>query len=1091
MKKLLLVSLCFLMLCITQVFAQNRTVTGTVTAKEDGLPIPGVTVKVKGTSVGTQTNTAGKFTLSVPTGASITFSFIGYETQTVTPTSADIKAVLVLSSKQLGEVVVTGALGIKKADRETGYTSTLITAKEANQTAPIDALNGLTGKVAGLVIQQTDDGINPSLRVNLRGNRSLAGNNQALIVLDGSPVPTSILTSINPDDIESYNVLNGSGAAALYGSQASNGAIVVTTKRGTANAKPVITYENSLTLSQIANFPKFQNGYGQYGGEGNPFVNPLTAQSELVPFENQQYGPAFNGSTVNIGAPIGSPTGQQLTAVYSAQSKNPIEQFFVTGVNEQNSVSFRQGDAANNFGFSARNVNVTGTVPNDKSMTTNARVSGAKTYGIFKIDFTANYTKATIDEHGYEPGLGDFFSQLLQFPADLNIHQFQDVDSPNSPGNPSNYFSAYSWNPYWAIYDSRQNITRDQFQGNLNLTLSPSKWLDISYRVDDNSGTYQRKVNLDNIAWTPYALSNPNAQFGGANEAYYNPVVKGYTSDIIAYGDGSGTIVNTAGTTPNYAGDQGLDRLEGTALLNFHKTFHNNDFKTGLLLGNSIWSESGNYIYDSSGSLLVPGYFNTNTITGTPTLYQANATIRQVAFFADASVSYKDFATIEGTLRNDRDSRLAPAEQSFYYPSVKAVFIPTSAIPGLKNNDVLDYWKIYGDLSRVGNISVSPYNISNTYSVTSGFPYGSNGALSLNTTSYNPGLKPEIISEKEIGTEIGLFKDRLHLTADYYYQKSRNQTLDVSVSPTTGYQNEVLNAGEIDSYGEEFSAQAIIFQKTPTSVGWTVGGNFAINDSKVVSLLPGVDKLLLSTAYNTNGGNVGGVYAVVGQSYPQLYVTDYQRSPTGQVVVNPNNGTPLVNPSPVDEGRTSPKYNLGLNTSVSYKFVTLNVVAEYRAGNVLYSQTGSIMDFAGSSAVSASAGRQIFIYPNSVINTGTTAAPVYTPNTTVPVYKGGWEYWSTYPVNVGSPYVSSAAFWRIREVSLSFNLNQFIKNTKFIKGLTVALTGRNLFLFLPKSNQWGDPELSDAGSTGNGVGTTSTSQLPTPRVYGANLQVTF
>ncbi len=1087
MKKLLLVSLCFLMLCITQVFAQNRTVTGTVTAKEDGLPIPGVTVKVKGTSVGTQTNTAGKFTLSVPEGASLSFSFIGYETLTVTPTTGDIKVVLVLSSKQLGEVVVTGALGIKKSDRETGYVATQITSKDLNETTPVNPINGLTGKVAGLVIQQTDDSADPSLRVNLRGSRSLAGNNQALFVLDGAVVPSSIVMNLNPDDIESTSVLPGSGAAAVYGSQASNGAIVITTKKGTANAKPVIVYQNSLQFSNVANFPKFQNGFGQYGGEGNPYVNPLTAQPELVPFENQQYGPAFNGQTVNIGVPINSPTGEQLTTKYSPQSKNPIEAFFVTGVNEQNDISFRQGDAANNFGISARNVNQTFTTPQDKSNTTNARVSGAKTYGIFKVDFSASYTKVTIDEHGTEPDGGGFYGNLLQFPADVNIKQFQDV-SPTGPGNPSNYFSAYSWNPYLAIYDSRTNISRDQFQGNLNLTLTPTKWLDISYRVDDNTGTYREKFTRNNVDWSDYAMTVPQEALGGVNEYYFNPVIKGGTNDIVAYGDGSGFIVNESGVSPNYGGDNGLSRLEGTALLNFHHTFFN-DFKSNLLLGNQIFSENGDYIYDSSNSLLVPGFFNTNTITGSPTLYQANATIRQVAFFADATISYKGFATLEGTLRNDRDSRLSAAHQSFYYPSIKGSFIPTEVIPGLKNNDILDFWKLTADFSRVGNVSVSPYSINNTYNVTNGFPYGGTGALSLNTTSYSPGLVPEIISEREFGTELGLFKDRLHLTADYYYQKSRNQTLDVSVSPTTGYTNEVLNAGEIDSYGEEFSAQAIVFPKSPTSVGWTVGGNFAINDSKVVSLLPGVSRLLLSTATNTNGATIGGVYAQVGQAYPQLYIKDYLRDPQGNVVVNPNNGTPEVNPNLVDAGRTSPKYNLGLNSSVSYKFVTLTVVAEYRSGSVLYNTTGSIMDFAGSSAVSASAGRQIFIYPGSVVNTGTASAPVYAQNTT-PIFKGGWEYWSTYPVNVGSPYVTSAAFWSIREADLSFNLNQFVKNTKFIKGLTFSLTGRNLFMFLPKSNQWGDPQLDGAASNSNGTGIQNL-QLPSSRVFGGNVQVTF
>jgi len=258
----------------------------------------------------------------------------------------------------------------------------------------------------------------------------------------------------------------------------------------------------------------------------------------------------------------------------------------------------------------------------------------------------------------------------------------------------------------------------------------------------------------------------------------------------------------------------------------------------------------------------------------------------------------------------------------------------------------------------------------------------------------------------------------------------------------------------------------------------------------VVSLLPGVNKLLIGSQYNTNGGNIGGEYAVVGQAFPQLYVTDYNRDPQGKVIVD-GYGLPSSNSTPVDMGRTTPKYNLGVNTAVSYKIVTLSIVADYRGGDVIYNGIGSLMDFSGSSAQSAAAGRSIFIYPNSVINTGTSVHPIYTPNTTTPVYKGGWEYWSTYPDNVGSPYVTSGAFWKIREVSLAFNLTQYIKTTGFIKGLTVALTGRNLFLFVPKSEQWGDPELSNAGTTSNAIGGNDTNSIPSPRVFGADLNVTF
>jgi len=250
MKKLLLVSLCFLVLCVTQVFAQNRTVTGTVTAKEDGLPLPGVTVKVKGTNVGTQTNTAGKYSLSVPQGAILVFSFIGYETQQAPATGPVINVTLTLASNQLGEVVVTTSLGIKHTERDLGYATATVTAKELVATNVTNVAQGLTAKVAGLAVYSLDAGVDPNVAIVLRGNRSLEGNNNALIVVDGIPIPGGTLSSINPNDIADVTILKGASSAALYGSEASNGAILISTKRGTADAKPTITYENSVQLEK-------------------------------------------------------------------------------------------------------------------------------------------------------------------------------------------------------------------------------------------------------------------------------------------------------------------------------------------------------------------------------------------------------------------------------------------------------------------------------------------------------------------------------------------------------------------------------------------------------------------------------------------------------------------------------------------------------------------------------------------------------------------------------------------------------------------------------------------------------------------------
>ncbi len=343
MKKKLLILFCVSFLLLQQAFSQNHTVTGTVTGKDDGLPIPGVTVKLKGTDMGTQTSPDGKYSLAVPQGAILVFSFLGYETQEHPANGPTVNVVLSIATKLLGEVVVTGALGIKKQAREVGYATTKISGAAANETEVINPINGLTGKVAGLVIQQTDDGIDPSVKVNLRGNRSRLGNNSALFILDGVPVSGSVIAALNTNDIADINVLNGSGAAALYGSEASNGAIVFTTKKGTADSKPVITYTNSLQLQQVANLPKTQSMYGQYGGEGDftglglgNYISPITGFTQYVPWENELWGPAFNGQIVPVGYyhAGGLASNPVLMVPYSAQKVNPVKAFFKIGVTE-------------------------------------------------------------------------------------------------------------------------------------------------------------------------------------------------------------------------------------------------------------------------------------------------------------------------------------------------------------------------------------------------------------------------------------------------------------------------------------------------------------------------------------------------------------------------------------------------------------------------------------------------------------------------------------------------------------------------------------------------------------------------------------
>ncbi len=1065
------------MLCITQVYAQNRTVTGTVTAKEDGLPLPGVTVKVKGTSNGTQTNAAGKFTLQgVPANSTLVFTFIGYvSAQIPVGTSDVVNAALTLANEQLNEVVVTTSLGIKRPKSELGYAVAQITPKELTQTNVVNVAQGLTGKVAGLAIYSLDNGVDPNVSVVLRGNRSILGNNTALIVLDGVPIPSATLGSINANDIADVTILKGAGAAALYGSEASNGALLITTKRGTADSKPTIIYQNSTQFEKVAFYPKIQTQFGE--GAGDPgYVDPITGEYLYVPFENEEYGPRFDGSIRDLGnGPVGSPTGPQQKTLYSPYKTTPINQFFQTGYTIQNDISYSQGDAKNSFFMSAQNSYRTTVVPDDKNVRNAFSVRGHRTYGIFSLDYSVGYTKTNISTYGsnYVPQFAEntLYGAVLQLPANLDLTPYKDPDS--FYGNPSNYWNDYAVNPYWIVKHTRITTDRDVVLSNLNLKLDPLKWLSVSYRLSNNWGVAQRRSIAQEVDFTPYSISDP---LGGQNlPSLFAATGKspGLVADYNQYGDG--TFNNTPGA--------GYNRIQGDAILDLHHTFAK-DFKTSLILGNTIWQQYRKFMQSGSNNLLLKDFYNINTIGGVIAASEDSETIRQIAFFGDFNLTYKDFITVDATLRNEQDSRLSKAERSFSYPSGKLSFIPTNVIPGLKNNRILNFWKIYASLSRVGNIDIQPYQIQNVNVLTPGFPYGALGGLSQSTTSYSPTLKPELTTELEFGTDLAFLNDRINLDLTYYDQKDKNQTVPVNTSITTGYSTSLLNLGETESKGFEMQLTADILTKVANKFLLRVGTNFSVNESTVISLLPGVGQISYGSSQ----------YAIVGQPFPLLRTSDFNRDPiSGKVIVDPNTGYPSKATTLSTFGRTTPKYDLGIPITLGYKFVSLTALFEYRGGNVILNTLGQSELFTGSSWISAEAGRQRFVYPNSVVNVAPAgSAPVYAPNTNVLTRDGNYAFWegSAYS-STGAAVVTSGAFWKFRELNITFDLNQFINKSKFIKGLQVGLTGRNLFLWVPKSNGYTDPEFSNVNPFSSARGVNDDSITPGTRIFGGNIKLTF
>ncbi|WP_183576195.1 SusC/RagA family TonB-linked outer membrane protein [Mucilaginibacter sp. X5P1] len=1086
MKKLLLVSLCFLMLSITQVFAQNRTVTGTVTAKDDGLPIPGVTVRVKGATGGVVTNSAGKYSITAPAGASLQFSFIGYNAQAVAPKGNVLNVSLEPASTALGEVVVTGALGVKKEAKELGYSVATVTTKELTQAKVTDVATGLAGKVSGLQVNLTDNGVDPQVRIVLRGNRSITGNNEPLLVIDGVPIEDpNYLNALNPEDIESTTILKGAAAAGIYGSKASNGVLIITTKHGSKVA-PSITVSNTTYLQELSYLPKLQTRFGGYGGEGGSYVN-ANGTVNPVGYENEAYGPAFDGRQLLIAlSPIFAADGTTVTGYDSLYTpytykKNATRDFYRTGLQNQLSASYSAGTDHGTFYLGAQDVSTNGIVPDDHSRRDNLTIAGSQDYGNFHADYKVTYDQNNVNTYGNSynqattsgglQSAGVFsgrplFFEVLNTPPDIPLQDFKDPTSQY--GNPNSYYSAYSTNPYWTIANSRDKRNTYNLLGTLNLSYKISPWLSIADRIGVTQTTEQYKYTRAGITFAPWAIADPQ---------------------------GAGNVASSQGylAPAEYDATYFEQRLNNDLYATFNKKF--GDISVNALAGFNMDQSYQRMIQLQGDALQFPGDYNIGSVLGVPDYGEASYTQRGYAFYEQATVGYKDFIYLTGTNRDEWNSVLDPAHNHFEYPSVSASYIFTNNINALKDNKILSYGKLTAAYSKVANINIGgtggnpygAYSLINPFVPPSGYPFGSIGGYSQSTLYLNPDIQPEKTSEWEFGTELGFLDSRISLKADYYQSKTSNESLTADVSAATGFTQKLVNVGLVTNTGEEFDLNVIAIKSR--SVTWNVGVNYS-HYHNIINQLPGGE---VEINQGFGDGVSGGIYAIQGQSYPVIKTTDWLRDPaTGKVIVDPTTGRPTIDPTEKVYGNTSPTQMLGLTSSVSYKNFTLSVVVDYRGGDEVLNANGANLNFEGIGYQSAENGRQRFIYPNSVVLQG----GQYVNNTSVAVNNGGNiqgnGFWpDVYGNGIGSIYVTSAAFWKLREASLTYDVpKSFLTKMPFIKKASLSLIGRNLLMFTPKSNIFSDPEFSDAGN-GNAVGATSDAQMPPTRFYGANLTVAF
>jgi TonB-linked SusC/RagA family outer membrane protein len=1051
--------LTMLMLFCVLAFAQTRTVTGTVRDAQ-GNPVPFATVSEAGTKNAVQADASGNFTIKVNDNARLAITATGYTSSTVDANVAS-SVVLTRSTGELQEVVVT-ALGIRRKAEEIGYSTARVTPEQITNGRAFNLGQALSGKVSGLTITNTSASVNATPRIVLRGLRSLTGVNTALIVVDGVQVPASTINFINPNDVERIDIMKGGQAATLFGSEGVNGAVVITTKKG--SAKPEITIQHSSNAEKVAYMPRTQHSFGSGSAYGS------SRDENFHSSENQQFGPHYDGSLRPLGRRLAD--GSQQLLPYS-DIPDARAKLWATGYTGQTDFSYRAGDANSNFFASYQNLKSNGVVYGDEYNRNSFRLNSGRTYGKVNLSFDANYTFDHADRTNT-----DFYFYALNTASWVPIDQYRDWQN-NKFADMSNYYNDYYNNPWWLKDNIRFETRNTVFNSNIKMLFKPVNNLDITARVALTNIGNNTTTRNNNYTFTGYSQSVAfSDNFNLGYDRYLTGTGRFVARTPIAGGMGESQNNST--------------RIVGDLFANYTKTF--GDIKLSGLVGGQATADRSKGIGVSTNGIGTPGLYNFgNSSTG---LFAGSNSIserRKIGGYVDATVGYKGFAYVHGSFREDYTSLFSGPSIGYTNPNFSTYgadvsFVLTDAFPSLKTN-WLSNLKLRASYNKNGNDNLNPYDLQINYGNAAGYPYSGLIGTSVGGTVVSKSMKPEQVTTSDFGAEMSLFKDRLSVEASVYTQKSDAQILNVRPSPASGFQTYRLNAANVDNHGYEFDVKAIAYRSKSLTVN--LNANYSFNENKVNTLFGAAG--LNSFEYFAPDA-LASLNAEVGQMFPYLKTTVFERDPNGHIIIDTTDGWPLRGSTRVGQGTTLPKHNLGLGMNVAFMGFTLIANAEYRGGNVVYHDIGTDMTFTGSGAITAIYDREQFVWPNSVYKD---ASGKYVPNSNFAVdnykaiYEGyGDQGFSRGFAGIGEMYMSSGAFWKLRDVSLSYDLPaSIVGKIRAIKGISLTIWGRNLKTWLPADNWYTDPEF--ANTSGNATGINTTLNTPPTRQLGGTIKLVF
>ena len=1064
---------------VIQGAAQVTTVRGIVTTEEDGEPVIGASVIVKGTSLGTVTDVNGRFELSgfPPSATRLLISYISLMAKEVA-IAPQVSVTLKSDTHLLDEVVVT-ALGISREKKALGYTAQEVKQNALVQGKDNNLLNSLSGKIAGVRITNTQGDVGSS-RIVIRGETSIAGENQPLFIVDGIPVDNSQLNArssgrdfknaiadLNPEDIKTLTVLKGPNAAALYGARAAHGAIVITTKGGDKRQKGIgITLHSSTQVSFVATLPEFQNLFGQGAGGRFSYVDGKGAG--VNDGVDESWGPRLDIGLLipQFDSPLDA-DGNRVATPWVSHPNN-VRDYFRMGISTNNGISVARGDDKYQFRVGYNYEKQVSIVPDAGTNKTN--ISLNTDYHLAKwivVGATANYIVYTAPSlPGSATPSGSNVrsnSPMLQF---LWFGRQVDTNSLKADYT-RNWNSSYYDNPFWSASYNTQSQERHRLIGDLHAEFRLTDGLNVRFRTSTDWYNDRRKSK---VKWGSAGAGSPYGSY--AEDAY---TVKENNTEVLA------TYIKQLNK------NWGIDALLGFNVRN--KQYENN--------------------YQAAPRLAVADLY-TLTNSRDPLISSNDFyRLRQYGLYGSIQLDYRRWAFLNITGRNDWSSTLPVDNNSYFYPSVTASVLLSEAF-GWRSKAV-NYLKIRGGWSQVG-ADANPYQLATVF--TSETAFNGNPLQSSSTIGMNPNLKPEKTSSIEAGFEAAFWDNRLYLDFTYYKTDSRNQILKLATTAASGYTSQVRNAGHIRNRGYEIQLGAVPIQ-TSKGFRWNLDLNYGANSSKVVKL----DDEGLITSYQLYSSGIQ-ILASVGEAYGTLFGTSYVRDTNGNVVVDAN-GLPKISTTNKTLGKFTPDWTGGISNTFSYRSLSLSFLIDASVGGSIFSNTNKTGKYTGVLANTLS-GRDaehggLWYYTDAMgNNVRLSESPSYSVSSdglyyaqvngqSTRVYQDGImvegvtesgskneevvsaEKYYHRIYSIAEANVYDASYVKLREVALSYRLPRLWTQKLHLQEASVTLTGRNLWTIY-KSVPNIDPE--SALTTGNAQGVEAYS-LPTTRSFGVNLSVKF